>query len=239
MFIALGKLNTSNSSIDGVPNNTHSSHQPSTIAWYAYLSEYRVSNTLLILNSAENELWDTDLDPSRSSRTNPKPDLHLGFPIHNAEHHKLAGFRNDPSLQNFTVDALFQLAMKGLRCIPVSSSLTGVAEMKRDSIELQVPLLCFPWCIIQLKGVEKAAEIKENDDSALETSVKASIAATGALAMLETLARFADVKQDGQHIPPVITITSVGPNTTVWLAYSDIIDDQYRDHVRDLIPVFS
>jgi len=111
--------------------------------------------------------------------------------------------------------------------------------MKRDSTEQQVPLLCFPWCIIQLKGAEKVAEIKENDDSALETIYKASIAATGALAMLETLARFADVKQDGQHIPPVIAITSVGPNTTVWLAYSEIIDDQYRDHVRNLILVFS
>lgn len=56
--------------------------------------------------------------------------------------------------------------------------------------------------------------------------------------MFEKLARFANVKQDGQHIPPVITITSVGPDTTVWLAFSDIIDEQYRDHVRNLILVF-
>jgi hypothetical protein len=179
------------------------------------------------------------LDPSQPSRTNPKPDLYFGFPVHNAEDQKFAGFRNDPSLQNFTVDTLSQLAMKGLRSIPVSSSLTNVAEMKRDRTELQFPLLCFPWCVIQLKGIEKAAAVKENNDSVLETSCQASIAASGALAMLEKLARFADVKQDGQHIPPVITITSVGPNITVWLAFSDIIDDQYRDHVRNLISVFS
>lgn len=106
-------------------------------------------------------------------------------------------------------------------------------------MELQTPLLCFPWCIIQLEGVEKAFEVKENDDSVSETSRKVSIAATGALAMIETLARFADVKQDGQHIPPVVTITSVGPSTTVWLAYSDIVDGQYRDHVRYLTLDFS
>jgi hypothetical protein len=179
------------------------------------------------------------LVPSRTSRTDPKPDLYVGFPVHNAEDPKIAGFRNDPSLQNYTVDTLSQLAMKGLRSIPVSSSLTNVAEMKRDRTELQFPLLCFPWCIIQLKGVEKAAEIEGNNDSVLELSCQASIATSGALAMLEKLARFADVKQDGQHIPPVITITSVGPNTTVWLAFSDIIDEQYRDHVRNLILVFS
>jgi hypothetical protein len=178
------------------------------------------------------------LDPSRSSSTNPKPDLYFGFPVYNAEDQKTAGFKRDTSFQNYTADTLSQLAMNGLRSVPVSSSLTRVAETNRDSAEWQFPLLCFPWCIIQLKGVEKAAAIEENDNSVLETSCQASIAASGALAMFGKLARFADVKQDGQHIPPVITITSVGPNTTVWLAFSDIIDEQHRDHVGNLIPVF-
>jgi hypothetical protein len=66
----------------------------------------------------------------------------------------------------------------------------------------------------------------------------ASSAISTALSMFERLAKFADEKHDGQHIPPVIAITSVGPNTTVWLAYCDIIDDQYRDHVRTLAQSF-
>jgi hypothetical protein len=117
--------------------------------------------------------------------------LYFGFPVRTEADQKIAGFRNDPTLRNYTTDILSQLALKGLRCIPV-----------------------------------------------LETSCKASVAASGALTMLERLARFADVKADSQHIPPVITITSVGPNATVWLAFSDIIDDQYREHVRNLIPFF-
>jgi hypothetical protein len=193
---------------------------------------------LLILKSAENEVWDTNLDPSRSSDTIPKPDLYFGFPVRTEEDQKIAGFRNDPTLRNYTTDILSQLALKGLRCIPVSGSLTNVAEARRYNTEVQPPLVCFPWCIIQLKGVDKAAVMEENRDPVLETSCQASVAASGALTMLERLARFADVKADGQHIPPVITITSVGPNTTVWLAFSDIIDDQYREHVSNLIPFF-
>jgi len=52
--------------------------------------------------------------------------------------------------------------------------------------------------------------------------------------MFERLAKFADEKHDGKHIPPVIAIKSVGANTTVWLAYSDIGDDKIRDQVRAL-----
>lgn len=52
--------------------------------------------------------------------------------------------------------------------------------------------------------------------------------------MFERLAKFADEKHEGQHIPPVIAITVAGANTTVWLAYCDIVDDKLRDHVRAL-----
>ncbi|KAI9732434.1 MAG: hypothetical protein M1834_001642 [Cirrosporium novae-zelandiae] len=191
---------------------------------------YSGSHLPNIIGYTENEVWDTGFDPSRPLRTSPKPDLYFGFPVHNTEGQKIYGFRNDPSFQNYTVDTLSQLAMKGLRCIPVSGFLTDAIKLKRDNTELEFPLLCFPWCIVQQKGAEKAATVEENNILVLETSCQASTAASCSLAMFEKLARFADVKESGQHIPPLITITCVGLNATVWLAFSDNMDDQYRDH---------
>ncbi|KAH7314340.1 hypothetical protein BKA65DRAFT_571639 [Rhexocercosporidium sp. MPI-PUGE-AT-0058] len=57
-----------------------------------------------------------------------------------------------------------------------------------------------------------------------------SAAASTALSTFESLAKFADEKHSGQHIPPVIAITSVRANTIVWLAYCYIVDDKIRDH---------
>lgn len=51
--------------------------------------------------------------------------------------------------------------MNGLRSVLDSSFFTRVAEMNTDNAEWQFQLLCFPWCIIHLKGVEKAAAIEE------------------------------------------------------------------------------
>lgn len=97
----------------------------------------------------------------------------------------------------------------------------------------------FLGVIFQLKESVSTIADGKTDDTVVETTLQASLAATGALAMLESLARVAEVKQYGQHIPPVITITSVGSKTSVWLAFSDIISDEYRDHVRYLNPTRS
>jgi hypothetical protein len=190
-----------------------------------------------MLKSAENETWDTNLEPSRNLQTAAKPDFSFGFPIHNEDYQQSSGFRNDPYLQHYTTRTLSRLAMDGLRSRPISGSITDAAQMKRENKETQSQL-CFPWCIVQLKGAEQVTATAGNEDLVLETFHQASIAASDALVMLEKLATFADVKQDGQHIPPVIAITSVGANTTVWLTFSFIIDHEYRSHVRSTVPVF-
>jgi hypothetical protein len=136
-------------------------------------------------------------------------------------------------LQNFTSDLLSKLAKKGLRCTPVSGSHTKMAETGKNSTGLQSPTVYFPWCIMQ-----QVAPTKESEDLELEMFRRVSIATSPALSMFEQLARFADIKQDGEHIQPVITITSVGSNTTLGLAYSEIIDAQYTDHVREPVSIF-
>jgi hypothetical protein len=108
-----------------------------------------------------------------------------------------------------------------------------MAETGENSAGLQSPTVCFPWCIMQ-----QMPPITESEDLELEIFRRVSVAASPALSMFEQLARFAEVKQDGQHIQPVITITSVGSNTTLALAYSEIMDAQYTDHVREPISIF-
>jgi hypothetical protein len=136
-------------------------------------------------------------------------------------------------LKTFTFDLLSKLAKKGLRCTPASGSHMKMAETGKNNVRLQSPMICFPWCIMQ-----QVAPTEESEDLELEVFRRASIAASPALSMFEQLARLADEKQDGQHIQPVITITSVGPNTTLALAYSEIVDAQYTDHVREPVSIF-
>ncbi len=107
---------------------------------------------------------------------------------------------------------------------------SSVDEAKVQMTGEGAPLLvCFPWAIFEAYGVFK---LHEANDVSFPSRISA--AASTALSMFERLAKFADDKHDGQHIPPVIAITSVGAKTTVWLAYCDIINDKIRDHVRAL-----
>jgi hypothetical protein len=187
-------------------------------------------STSLIGNSTESDGWDSVSEPSQSSHRDHKPDLCFGFPIYNTEGRKIEGFRNSPLfpfLKNFTSDLLSELAKKGLRCTPVSSSHTKMAETKENRAGLQSLTICFPWCIMQ-----QVARAEDSEDLEFEMFRRVSVAASPALSMFERLARFADERQDGQHIQPVITFTSVGSNVTLALAYSEIVDDKYTDHVR-------
>jgi hypothetical protein len=93
--------------------------------------------------------------------------------------------------------------------------------------DIYPPHVCFPWAVVQVHGIMT----KEFSSAAVSC---ASTVASTALSMLERLAKFADEKHDGQHIPPVISITSNGSKTTVWLIYCEIVDEKLRDHVRPL-----
>jgi len=116
--------------------------------------------------------------------------------------------------------------MNGLQCVPFA----------RLPLVAGDPLVCFPWAIVQVLSTFTCDE--PNDASFTHMVSEASAAASIALSMFERLAKFADEKQDGQHIPPVVVITSVGAKTMVWLAYCEIVDDRLRDHVRTLLLSF-
>jgi hypothetical protein len=194
--------------------------------------EYSNPDSAVTASRANNEIWRTavTLDPPKPSATAPMAGLHFGFSVQKADQRAATGFRNDSSFDNYTREQLAQLTTQGLQCVPHILSSADKAIPQTTSKEPQPQLVCFPWGIFEAYGVFKSPEA--NDVSFASAVSQVSAAASTALSMFERLAKFADEKHDGQHIPPVIAITSVGANTTVWLAYCDIVDEKIRDHVR-------
>jgi hypothetical protein len=168
---------------------------------------------------AGERVWRVDSDDPKLQSTIPGPTLYFGFPIKKSGDATATGFQKDPSFNNYTSRTLAQLSKHGFRCLPVAKPI----GKKR-------PLVCFPWAIVELYGL--VPEDKPNHAFFENTISRASDASSTSLSMLEILARFADEKHDGQHVPPVVTITSIGEDIRVWLAYCEIVDEQLRDHVR-------
>ncbi|RDL30186.1 uncharacterized protein BP5553_10464 [Venustampulla echinocandica] len=178
----------------------------------------------------DNEIWRdaATFDLPKPPTTIPTSGLYFGFSVQKADQRAATGFRNDPSFDNYTREQLAQLTTQGLHsALPVPSSVDE-AMVHASSKEPQPQLVCFPWGIFGACGVFKSPEAKDVSFASAVSQVFA--AASTAISMFERLAKFADEKHDGQHIPPVIAITSVGASTTVWLAYCDIVDDKIRDH---------
>ncbi|KAF4626317.1 hypothetical protein G7Y89_g11841 [Cudoniella acicularis] len=171
---------------------------------------------------AEKEVWDKNLNPFHPSLSNPNPDLYFAFPIISSKNPPRNGFGSDPSFQNFNRHTLSQLAEHGLHS-SAACSWSKSTEPKEFRTGNQSEQLCFPWCILQLTPEDNTVSSEEMEDSALH-------AASGALSMTEKLAMFANSKQDDEHIPPVIAITAVGPKIKFSLVFSEIVNEEIRDH---------
>ncbi|KAF8860691.1 hypothetical protein BDZ45DRAFT_800632 [Acephala macrosclerotiorum] len=161
---------------------------------------------------------------------NFESDLYLGFQTYSPENLASAPFGDEISSKTFAESTLSRLIDRGLHSRPDFCLAENLTEMKLDSQNRKHQALCFPWCMIHVDGVGVVEAGMKNDERELELLARASSAATAVLSMFETLARYADMKQDDQHIPPVVTITAEGANVTVWLAYFEVVDERRRDH---------
>ena len=201
------------------------------------VSVIRISNipcVVVTTSRADNEKWlaTTTLDQPKSPTAIPMTGLYFGFPVQEADQRAATGFRNDSSFDNYTREQLAKLTTQGLNCVLDVPSSVDETMVQTTSKEPQAQLICFPWGIFEAHCYFNSPEV--NEDSFASAVSQVSAAASTALSMFERLAKFADERHDGQHISPVIAITSLGANTTVWLAYCDIVDDKIRDHVRAL-----
>jgi hypothetical protein len=192
-----------------------------------YSSDISYYDNPITLIRAGETAWRASSDPNAPGAI-PGPTLYFGFPvirsIKQSDNATTLGFQKDPSFDNYTSAKLAQLAKHGFQYLPAAKSLGK-----------NRPFICFPWAIVEL--YRSASEDKSTSKIFGDTESRALDISSIALSMLEHLARFADEKHDGQHIPPVVTITvhedfSSRNNINVWLTYCEIVDERIRDHVR-------
>jgi hypothetical protein len=132
---------------------------------------------------------------------------------------------------NFSKTTLAHLARHG-----VESNTAGLFRHKGTAPVLS-DYICFPWLIVEHKKTGGRALVEK-------CYCQAANAGTAAIMMLETLSMV--VEDDGQetkdkdHIPPVVTITTVDSVVRVWIAYScDPSDSGGANYVRKPLPSLS
>ncbi|KAK3629992.1 hypothetical protein LTR56_017751 [Elasticomyces elasticus] len=177
-------------------------------------------------NQEENLLWnDHGMTPALDeempfpSRTTPKPDLTIGFPVY----HSLDTFRDMTAKEHygkvFSVDFLAQLRRPSR---PDTSKLrfaltTGLSKVSRNAEVFlgDSDLICFPWAVVEAKRPARPGDDRSPEERCY---CQAANAAAAALDIFDSLIQeVAQVCSD--EVPPVIAFTSVGPHLKVWLAF--------------------
>ncbi|KAK6066126.1 hypothetical protein SCUP515_10873 [Seiridium cupressi] len=98
----------------------------------------------------------------------------------------------------------------------------------REGLSHPKPDLCFPWLIV---------EYKEQDEKKEEQChYQAANAGSAALMLLQTAAVFAEFNEECQHVPPVVTATTIGRSVRVWVVYYHRVNghDAYRSGDGDV-----
>jgi hypothetical protein len=157
----------------------------------------------------------------RENLTVPKPDWVAFFPIYTRNFpreriptSKKWQLTKDPKngmTENFSTDTLEHLARHG-----VPSNTAGLFRKPQDLKRMVLSdCICFPWLIVEHK---KAGEMANEE----KCHCQAANAGTAAVMMLEILSEIVpgDKKHMAdEHIPPVITMTTVDKIVRVWITY--------------------
>lgn len=118
---------------------------------------------------------------------------------------------------NFSRKVLEHLTHHGLQ-----PSTAGVFDKGWQTELRRADYQCFPWFIVEHK--EDVLRDKES-----RCYCRAANAADATLIMNQLLATYAENKTDDVHIPPVVTMTTVGKDIKIWIAYAC---NKGEDHVR-------
>ncbi|KAK9416275.1 hypothetical protein SUNI508_01692 [Seiridium unicorne] len=154
----------------------------------------------------------------RQYLTMPKVDRAFYFTVHDSKSTRGSAayyqWRNSPQekfIENFSYETLRHLSPHGLQSSPLdsnklNSTLTNGGDSFRPS-----SLCCFPWLIIEHK--------KDDQRKADFCSWQAANASSAAVMLLQSAAHYAEEQDNCQHVPPVISITTVGEIVRVWITY--------------------
>lgn len=158
------------------------------------------------------------LRPETCELTEPKPDYVAYFPIYDfnkggriltSDRWNWPNNANESLVKNFLRSTLEHLATHGLQPSPA-----GIFQkQRRAKIEIS-DSLCYPWLVVEHK------KDKVSMDKKIYCYCQAANAAQAVLKMHQILAQYAEGKaNDATHIPPITTITTVGSDVKVWIAY--------------------
>ncbi|KAL9107577.1 MAG: hypothetical protein Q9227_007577 [Pyrenula ochraceoflavens] len=163
----------------------------------------------------------------RKNLSKPRPDRACYFTIHNIKSNdmevttrkfKWKETAQSKLVENFSLEILDRLVKFGLQACPLS----------RYTVDSYRPkdLQCFPWLIV---------EHKRNDEKEREKCYcQAANDSAAALMLLQTAATFAEIKDEGRHVPPIVAVTTVGHVVRVWIAYHHPVDGEDHYDLRTI-----
>lgn len=167
--------------------------------------------------SVFNYLWtgaiNRDLEPDKKHPTRPKPDITFGFSMIEPGSSMPKGFWTDQIATNFHTTVLAKLLNTYHR--------TSLPRLKAEG-NPENDLLCFPWAVVEIKrGYDSSAEF---------CYCQAANASSFALQLFDDLV-FQATGQRDHTVPLVIAFTIVGPEYSVWIAYSSPAVSTKKCHV--------
>lgn len=112
-------------------------------------------------------------------------------------------------VQNFSLKTLNHLAWYGLESSPIS--LFKVPATPQSKKPGKARHMCYPWLIVEHKKANMAMEEG--------CYCQAANAAHATLTMHRILATYTKPLAQDMHIPPVTTMTTVGQEVRIWIAY--------------------
>ncbi|KAI9148839.1 hypothetical protein HJFPF1_10881 [Paramyrothecium foliicola] len=168
----------------------------------------------------------------RVGLTAPKPDRFFAFPIRLTtnrfdELSELDRWRWPGSkrlVENFSLDVLDNLwdEGNGLWCCPFRSQEKSSQSKRRQSkfeADRYRPrdLQCFPWLIVEHK--EGAEDRSKRAKAEAFCYCQAANASSAALMLLQSASEYAEEGPDGQCVPPIPVITTIGEKVRIWIAW--------------------
>ncbi|KAH7020765.1 uncharacterized protein B0I36DRAFT_367249 [Microdochium trichocladiopsis] len=160
----------------------------------------------------------------------PRPDYACYFRIHNTSTTKMRepdcevkttpDYPHGDLVENFSIDVLKELASHGLFSCPVIKPAKRGYGSKGDFYRSN-EMICFPWLVCELKKKEQKKET--------ECHCQTASASSAAVMIMQAAARYAEPGANSEHVPPVVSITAIGPHVTVWITYLVPEDNQIDD----------
>ncbi|KAF1981097.1 hypothetical protein K402DRAFT_343095 [Aulographum hederae CBS 113979] len=187
-----------------------------------------------------NKRWDAAVDARSSAELDdlpiPDPNLFFGYPVTNQDSTKLRGIQRSATAQAFSVASLASILRSGVVATPTTFTELMAHNRNIDNPRPFFPepfldvdtadLVAFPFAIVEYKSNSSASSDSHS------TYHQAANAASATLKMFEKLCLHPGEFQDIRKVPPVVAITTIGPEVRVWLAHSFIDSEGKVGHVR-------